>query len=650
MYLLARRWTNTDYAGALAGFLYVFNGVMFASFIWPNYLVTLGWMPFVVLLAEKAWREGGRWIVGASIVSALQMLTGAPEVILFTWIITGALCLCDTLRAGVSRGILLRRLVFVVILTAGLAAAQLLPFFELLQWSHRDSAFATGKWQLPLWGWGNFLVPLYNAFETPSGQYYQYDQGFLSSVYLGGVAITFMLIGLIRWPDVRVWVLFILAVVSLAFAFGDQTLVFTTVRDIVPLLGVARYPVKFLFILAFAVPLIAGCGLAAVVRSRLNAGLYLAAIITLMATLAIAWAAREKKYVDYNSWPKNFRENVEYSWSRNSPGKSQPDAVLNTAFRIGLFVGVLTLLSMSLRAKKFGPAFAFGSLALIAVDARTHTPKQNPTLPNSLFTRSFWTDDPKPAHGQSRAMITPQADAFLTMVSSTNAQRVWELKRRAQWSHLNLLDRVPKVNGSSTLQTREQRTLEHTLYGMTNQLPLALLDFLNVGFITSSNSPGEWSQRTTFHPFMTAGRQVSFVEDSAALASMTNETWNPQQTVFLPINARGFVAATNETEAVVSVKRATANLIEADIDAPAATVAVMAQSFYPYWEATLNDAPAPLLRANLAFQAVPVPAGKHRLVLKYSDAKFKMGAAISGATFLLCLLVWWRAGRSERAT
>ena len=93
MYFLTRRWTDSNAAAAFAGTLYVFNGVMFASFAWPNYLATLAWMPFLVLLAERATREGGRWIVGTALVGALQMLTGAPEVILFTWIIVGVLAL-----------------------------------------------------------------------------------------------------------------------------------------------------------------------------------------------------------------------------------------------------------------------------------------------------------------------------------------------------------------------------------------------------------------------------------------------------------------------------------------------------------------------------------------------------------------------------
>ena len=56
-------------------------------------------------------------------------------------------------------------------------------------------------------------------------------------------------------------------------------------------------------------------------------------------------------------------------------------------------------------------------------------------------------------------------------------------KRRAGWSHLNLLDEALKVNGSSTLQVREQASLQRALYPTNPAVaPVAqgLRDFLGV--------------------------------------------------------------------------------------------------------------------------------------------------------------------------
>lgn len=649
MYLLVRHWTRGNFAGAMAGTLYVFNGVMFASFVWPNYLVTLGWMPFVVLLAERAWREGGRWVMSCAVVAALQMLSGAPEVILITWLVAGCLCGFDMARA--PRGLVRfsGRMLFVAALTTGLAAAQLGPFFELFTYSHRDAGFAATRWELPLWGWANFLVPLYNAFETPMGQYYQYGQGFLSSVYLGGMAISLSVVALFNWPDRRVWVLCFLAGMSVVLAFGANTGISGAMQSWFPFLGMARYPVKFVFVLAFVIPLLAGCGVAAIFQARRPAALYGPAILVLVAMFGIMWAAQGHRFVDYQSWPQNFRQNVDFSWKTTLPGQPWPEAVGNTIARAVLFVAVLGFFRLAVRGKIFSPLFAVVALALIAVDVKTHTPLQNPSLPVALLTRTYWLEDvPKPKLGDGRVFITPEAEDFLTFVSGTNTQRIWEIKRRAEWSNLNLLDGVPKVNGASTLQIREQRAVEQTLYAMTNRLPAGLLDFLGVSHITGSNLLARpWLRRGTSLPLVTAGQKVLFAETSEAFATITNNGFDPRQVVILPASARSVVRGdlrlVNATVSSVSFKPQS---VEAVIDTPETTLAVIAQSHYPAWRSTVDGVATPLLRANFAFQALVIPAGQHRIRIFYSDATFRRTSFISLLSLLGCVVLWLKGGRS----
>ena len=60
MYFLAHRWTDNLSAAAAAGPAYSFNSQMLNSLMWPNNIAALGWLPWVVLAAEHAWREGGR--------------------------------------------------------------------------------------------------------------------------------------------------------------------------------------------------------------------------------------------------------------------------------------------------------------------------------------------------------------------------------------------------------------------------------------------------------------------------------------------------------------------------------------------------------------------------------------------------------------
>ena len=86
MYFLARRWSRCGPAGALAGILYSFDGIMQTALMWPNNIAALGLLPWVVLAVQSAWRQGGRVVCGAALLSAIQLLSGAPEMILVTWL------------------------------------------------------------------------------------------------------------------------------------------------------------------------------------------------------------------------------------------------------------------------------------------------------------------------------------------------------------------------------------------------------------------------------------------------------------------------------------------------------------------------------------------------------------------------------------
>jgi len=81
------------------------------------------------------------------------------------------------------------------------------------------------------------------------------------------------------------------------------------------------------------------------------------------------------------------------------------------------------------------------------------------------------------------------------------------------------------------------------------------------------------------------------------------------------------------------------NSLEADMDAPADGFAVVLDPYYPGWTATVDGAPAPLLRADVAFEAVPVRAGKHHLRLTYFPTRLLPGFAVAILAAALLVLL-----------
>ena len=86
------------------------------------------------------------------------------------------------------------------------------------------------------------------------------------------------------------------------------------------------------------------------------------------------------------------------------------------------------------------------------------------------------------------------------------------------------------------------------------------------------------------------------------------------------------------------------NRLSATVTAPRDGLAVILEPFFPGWTATLDGEPAPLLRADYAFEAVPVRVGVHRLVLTYFPTRLVPGLLVSA----LATLALWFSLRQRR--
>jgi hypothetical protein len=73
-----------------------------------------------------------------------------------------------------------------------------------------------------------------------------------------------------------------------------------------------------------------------------------------------------------------------------------------------------------------------------------------------------------------------------------------------------------------------------------------------------------------------------------------------------------------EPELDVDYRRPAPERIELSTDAGTAPALVLlSEAFHPWWRATVDGTPAPVLRAQLALMAVPVGAGPHRIELRF---------------------------------
>jgi uncharacterized membrane protein YfhO len=84
------------------------------------------------------------------------------------------------------------------------------------------------------------------------------------------------------------------------------------------------------------------------------------------------------------------------------------------------------------------------------------------------------------------------------------------------------------------------------------------------------------------------------------------------------------------------------NQIELEMTAPAPSLAVLSQSYYHLGHAFVDGKPVPLMRANLAFQAIEISAGTHHAKLVYRDPNLEIGATLSALSLIAGSLIWLR--------
>ncbi len=624
MYALAFRWTGHRFAAAVAGLAFAWNGITLHSQMWPNSCASLGWMPWVVLLAERALKEGRRWTLYAGLVGALQLLAGVPEIILFTWLIVLGVTVVQWREASGARRAVVLRLLAVGLIVAGLTAAQLLPFLDLLAHSQRGKTYATDTWSLPPWGWANLLVPLFRTSPDALGVYSQDEQQWASSYYLGIGVLALAIAGLRRLREPRVALLLALSLIGLVFALGSHGYVYDTVRNAVPFLNVLRYPAKWVQVTLFAVPLLAAFGIAWLSGQRASSALrrHLASSVFLfLGLIAVVLAAARL-------WPR--------------PDEPWPAVWGNGVARATVLLVFLALLWVWIHSVSFNQKRLLGLalLALLGLDVAFHVPRQNPTVPARLYAKLEPGLVPAISLGEGRAMMAPEAKQFLRRAAHPDPVEDFLGKRRALYMNANLLDRVPKVDGLFSLYPKEFAEIESALY-QRGKWSSAFADFLGAAHISSQQSFMWWEPRPSAMPLATAGQQPQFTDDS--LEALFSRDFEPNKTVLLPREAAGKLrAAQHVPGAEVEPVRVAAHELAYRVRSPEPTLLVLSQTFYHNWRATVNGQPAPIWRANHAFQAIEVPAGESTVRLVYQDRLFLLGLSLGVATLAICLVAWRR--------
>ncbi len=133
---------------------------------------------------------------------------------------------------------------------------------------------------------------------------------------------------------------------------------------------------------------------------------------------------------------------------------------------------------------------------------------------------------------------------------------------------------------------------------------------------------------------------VRVADGIPGLTALIDPAFDPRREIVLPEGRP--VAAPEGFRGEARVVRESADRVRLDAELSADGYVVLVDGHDPGWRVRVDGRPAPLLRANVAFRAVAVPAGRHVVDMVYRPTAALVGLVVSGIT-LAALVVAFAA-------
>jgi Bacterial membrane protein YfhO len=138
-----------------------------------------------------------------------------------------------------------------------------------------------------------------------------------------------------------------------------------------------------------------------------------------------------------------------------------------------------------------------------------------------------------------------------------------------------------------------------------------------------------------------------------ALSEMVHLPFHPDQEVILAddatTQATGGLVADRGGQGVARITAYAAGAVKIHTSASADAWLVLSDTYYPGWVASVDGRPTSLLRGDVLFRVVPVPAGEHEVEFHFEPASVKLGLVISLGALLLVVGGLILAGGSVRS-
>lgn len=680
VFALGRRMGLSVQAASLAATLFVCSGPWSSLTDLWHHFAGAAWMPVVLLLADRAASPGRvRDVLLLGLGFGMQIVAASADMCAMTGLAAVGLVASRRLRRG--EGVAREALVVAgrglagVVIALGLGAAAWAPALDAVSRSARSAlpdAIRT-YWSLHPLGLLDVLYPgPLNVLPLSAAWRQTLFEGrepFLASVYLGLPALALVGAALTS-PNRRAkWFLLAMFGTALALALGRHAPFHGIAETLLPPLRVLRYPTKALVPGALAWALLAGLGLDAWRapglpdrRRWLPFAVGPLAVATAVGVSLVAWASLA---------PQSFAFLLAESATGEALRPSLASATVRLAVASGLGTVALVLAVCRLRWQRGGLTIAIGLLAAGELVAYHNRP--NPTAPLALYTHRpevlraldvatsrvyvyDYTAGDRAKRYLGRAFAHTLAKApsgwpfgaasALAMQQSLAPQAAgrWGLRQAFDIDYRGLHS-TPLTRLSALLRTVEGTPAHRALLrlgAVTHVVALhtaGLEDLVPIGtFEGLLDLPLRLFAVPDALPRAYVVGGAIGLDDDAALAAMTEPGFDPKRGVIVTGGPAGI--SRSEFVGTASILTESPGRIALSVETSHPGWLVVVDGYDPGWVSWVDGAKTPTLRANVAFRAVAVPAGRHKVEMRYRPVAALAGGGLSLLTLGFVGAVW----------
>jgi len=680
VFALGRLLRLSAAASFVAAAIWIASGPFASTVAIWNHFAGAAWLPWSLVAAERAQRRPGPISLCLGAVSlARPILAGSPESFLAAAIL-GAAWTATMLSRPILQPANARRIAVLAGacgLALGLSAGQWLPTLELARASARASSVRVSAWAWSLhpvmltevvlpFRWGE--LPL---LPHLLGQWLGNRAPLLRSIHLGLPALALALSGLLAPRRGRA---FFAAVVALAvlIALGDHGLLAELLVFLVPPLGMLRFPVKAMVVAALGWSVLAGMGfevwhrsglpprrLGAVVMAPLWALLVLTLAGLTLATAGADWVGPALLY--------------------HGPGFPPYPRLLEKAasgLSIAAVLGAASLGLLWIRraATRQGPKLSLALAGLAIVSLVLEHQSLHPLVARSLYTerppvlsrlgeigdgRVYVYDYAVKSRAQQPEAPLPQDPFRLARIPvgwttlaafHLAAQRYLQPPTGGRFGvhgsyDLDLMDLFPPYLDRLTQHLREKEASPTHLRMLQMGAVVRVLgldrrpfwnDLLPVATVTDlMERPIQVMAVPDPLPRAYAVGGARVAADADALAILDRPDFDPRRELILADGEPR--AAPDGFRGRVTFRELGPDRVRLEAELSHPGWVVLVDGYEPGWHARLDGVAVPLLRANLAFRAVAVGAGRHVIEQVYRPRSVTVGLILSGLFLILCL-------------